>query len=156
MSLPFRNVQWLLINPRINSRLIHLAFKALSIHLAPSIQLSFFSSPTNSPATMTFLHSLKITLHFPQGFYNSYSCPELWLNSFFWSIDSTLNAISSGVLPWPPKVTCYLNILTILVLNTTTYHYLGNLFPSLLSVFHQNVSFFKSKDHIHAQYIFIT
>lgn len=153
MSLPFKNIQWLLMNRRINSRLINLAFKALFIWPLPFIS-HFSLHPLILRATMMFLHSLKIILYFPQGSYNSYSCPELWLNSFFWSINSTLNAISSGVLAWPPKVTCYLNILTILVLDTT-YHYLGILFPSLLSVFHQNVSFFKSKDHIHAQYIFI-
>lgn len=96
-----------------NSRPINVAIKAYSS--GPFLpHLSFSSLPTNSPATETFLHSLNIiclkasttaTLAWKA------QVPELWLYCFFWSTDSILNATSSEDLPWPPKVTCYLNIL---------------------------------------------
>lgn len=72
MPLPFKNLQRLLVNPRINSRLINLAIKALCIWVP-------LQPPTNPPHhTCSGLNDLPAplnltTLYLPPGYYNSSS-----------------------------------------------------------------------------------
>lgn len=133
MPLPFKNLQRLLVNPRINSRLINLAIKALCIW-AP------LQPPTTPPHhACSGLNDLPAplnltTLYLPPGYYNSSSGWNLNSLNLGWRASSGHRRhLKCSLFRRPPLATQW-NLPSqylILIFYITTYHNLGILFTSL-------------------------